>query len=187
MINANRSLGLISLTHRNYIIYNKPNFKCDTKNILHIKKGGIMRISKPHVILFSFILVLALLSAMIGCSTQTSSPTVTTSKTTTTSATPTPSVAPTLPAIISMTTTAVGTARYTESAGFRQAIEKLTPMQVRLEATSTAIAWFGLLENGSDQFAYATGEISQALGDNHYQTLQKFKKFGLPVKTPESP
>jgi len=30
-------------------------------------------------------------------------------------------------------------------------------------------------------FAYATGEISQALGDNHYQTLQKFKKFGLPV------
>ena len=30
-------------------------------------------------------------------------------------------------------------------------------------------------------FAYATGEISQALGDNHYQTLQKFKELGLPV------
>jgi DNA ligase (NAD+) len=30
-------------------------------------------------------------------------------------------------------------------------------------------------------FAYATGEVSQPLADNHYQTLQKFKKFGLPV------
>jgi DNA ligase (NAD+) len=30
-------------------------------------------------------------------------------------------------------------------------------------------------------FAYATGEMSQALGQNHYQTLQKFKKLGLPV------
>ena len=30
-------------------------------------------------------------------------------------------------------------------------------------------------------FAYATGEMSQALGQNHYQTLQRFKKLGLPV------
>ena len=30
-------------------------------------------------------------------------------------------------------------------------------------------------------FAYATGEVSEPLAENHYQTLQKFKKFGLPV------
>ncbi len=30
-------------------------------------------------------------------------------------------------------------------------------------------------------FAYATGEMSQPLADNHYQTLQRFKKLGLPV------
>jgi len=30
-------------------------------------------------------------------------------------------------------------------------------------------------------FAYATGEMSEPLADNHYQTLQKFRKFGLPV------
>jgi len=30
-------------------------------------------------------------------------------------------------------------------------------------------------------FAYATGEVSEPLADNHYQTLQKFKKLGLPV------
>ncbi len=30
-------------------------------------------------------------------------------------------------------------------------------------------------------FAYSIGEISQPLADNHYQTLQRFKKFGLPV------
>ncbi len=30
-------------------------------------------------------------------------------------------------------------------------------------------------------FAYATGEISEPLADNHYQTLQRFKKLGLPV------
>jgi DNA ligase (NAD+) len=30
-------------------------------------------------------------------------------------------------------------------------------------------------------FAYATGEISQPLGKDHYETLQAFKKLGLPV------
>ncbi|NQT00818.1 MAG: NAD-dependent DNA ligase LigA [Planctomycetes bacterium] len=30
-------------------------------------------------------------------------------------------------------------------------------------------------------FAYATGELSEPLAENHYQTLQKFKEFGLPV------
>ncbi|NIP22757.1 MAG: NAD-dependent DNA ligase LigA [Phycisphaerae bacterium] len=30
-------------------------------------------------------------------------------------------------------------------------------------------------------FAYATGELSEPLAANHYQTLQKFKKLGLPV------
>jgi DNA ligase (NAD+) len=30
-------------------------------------------------------------------------------------------------------------------------------------------------------FAYATGEISEPLAENHYQILQKFKKLGLPV------
>ena len=30
-------------------------------------------------------------------------------------------------------------------------------------------------------FAYATGEHSEPLGDDHYQTLQRFKKLGLPV------
>jgi DNA ligase (NAD+) len=30
-------------------------------------------------------------------------------------------------------------------------------------------------------FAYAIGEVSQPLADNHYQILQKFKKLGLPV------
>jgi len=30
-------------------------------------------------------------------------------------------------------------------------------------------------------FAYTIGEVSQGLADNHYQTLQKFKKLGLPV------
>ena len=30
-------------------------------------------------------------------------------------------------------------------------------------------------------FAYATGELSEPLAENHYQTLQKFKKIGLPV------
>ena len=30
-------------------------------------------------------------------------------------------------------------------------------------------------------FAYATGEMSEPLADNHYQTLQRFKKLGLPV------
>jgi DNA ligase (NAD+) len=30
-------------------------------------------------------------------------------------------------------------------------------------------------------FAYATGEFSEPLAANHYQTLQKFKKLGLPV------
>jgi DNA ligase (NAD+) len=30
-------------------------------------------------------------------------------------------------------------------------------------------------------FAYSTGEVSLPLAENHYQTLQKFKKFGLPV------
>jgi len=30
-------------------------------------------------------------------------------------------------------------------------------------------------------FAYATGEMSEQLADNHYQTLQKFKRLGLPV------
>ena len=32
-------------------------------------------------------------------------------------------------------------------------------------------------------FAYATGQISQPLAENHYQTLQKFKKLGLPVNS----
>jgi len=32
-------------------------------------------------------------------------------------------------------------------------------------------------------FAYATGEISEPLADNHYQTLQRFKKLGLPVNS----
>ena len=30
-------------------------------------------------------------------------------------------------------------------------------------------------------FAYATGRVSSPLADNHYQTLQKLKKLGLPV------
>jgi len=30
-------------------------------------------------------------------------------------------------------------------------------------------------------FAYATGQMSQSLADNHYETLQMFKKLGLPV------
>jgi DNA ligase (NAD+) len=30
-------------------------------------------------------------------------------------------------------------------------------------------------------FAYATGELSEPLADNHFQTLQKFRKLGLPV------
>jgi DNA ligase (NAD+) len=30
-------------------------------------------------------------------------------------------------------------------------------------------------------FAYGTGEVSEALGADHYQTLQRFKKLGLPV------
>jgi DNA ligase (NAD+) len=30
-------------------------------------------------------------------------------------------------------------------------------------------------------FAYATGQVSSPLADNHYETLQKFKKLGLPV------
>jgi len=30
-------------------------------------------------------------------------------------------------------------------------------------------------------FAYATGELSEPLAETHYQTLQKFKKLGLPV------
>ena len=30
-------------------------------------------------------------------------------------------------------------------------------------------------------FAYATGELSEPLADNHYLTLQRFKEFGLPV------
>ena len=30
-------------------------------------------------------------------------------------------------------------------------------------------------------FAYATGEISEPLAENHYQTLQEFKRLGLPV------
>ncbi|MHC4184877.1 MAG: NAD-dependent DNA ligase LigA [Planctomycetota bacterium] len=30
-------------------------------------------------------------------------------------------------------------------------------------------------------FAYATGELSQPLADNHYETLQMFKELGLPV------
>jgi len=30
-------------------------------------------------------------------------------------------------------------------------------------------------------FAYATGELSQPLAEEHLQTLQRFKKFGLPV------
>ena len=30
-------------------------------------------------------------------------------------------------------------------------------------------------------FAYATGEVSQPLGKDHYETLQAFKKLGLPV------
>jgi DNA ligase (NAD+) len=30
-------------------------------------------------------------------------------------------------------------------------------------------------------FAYATGRVSSPLADNHYQTLQEFKKLGLPV------
>jgi DNA ligase (NAD+) len=30
-------------------------------------------------------------------------------------------------------------------------------------------------------FAYSVGELSEPLGENHYQTLQRFKKLGLPV------
>ena len=30
-------------------------------------------------------------------------------------------------------------------------------------------------------FAYATGELSEPLAENHYECLQKFKEFGLPV------
>jgi len=30
-------------------------------------------------------------------------------------------------------------------------------------------------------FAYALGELSEPLGENHYKALQKFKEFGLPV------
>ena len=30
-------------------------------------------------------------------------------------------------------------------------------------------------------FAYATGEVSSPLAQNHYKTLQRFKEFGLPV------
>jgi DNA ligase (NAD+) len=30
-------------------------------------------------------------------------------------------------------------------------------------------------------FAYATGEVSEPLADNHYETLQRFRKLGLPV------
>ncbi len=30
-------------------------------------------------------------------------------------------------------------------------------------------------------YAYAVGEVSEPLADNHYQTLQKFKQLGLPI------
>ncbi len=30
-------------------------------------------------------------------------------------------------------------------------------------------------------FAYATGQVTEPLAENHYQTLQRFKKLGLPV------
>ena len=30
-------------------------------------------------------------------------------------------------------------------------------------------------------FAYATGELSESLAENHYESLQRFKKLGLPV------
>jgi DNA ligase (NAD+) len=30
-------------------------------------------------------------------------------------------------------------------------------------------------------FAYATGQLSESLAENHYQTLQRFKKLGLPI------
>ena len=34
-------------------------------------------------------------------------------------------------------------------------------------------------------WAYATGELSELLADNHFETLQKFKEFGLPVNPSE--
>lgn len=36
-------------------------------------------------------------------------------------------------------------------------------------------------ERGLSFFAYATGQTSEALADNHYDTLRKFKQIGLPV------
>jgi DNA ligase (NAD+) len=43
-----------------------------------------------------------------------------------------------------------------------------------LDATITA-------QRNLSFFAYATGEISESLAENHYQILQKLKKLGLPV------
>lgn len=75
-------------------------------------------------------------------------------------AAPTPT--PKLPKVISMTTLAVGTAKYAESSAFRVAIEKYSSMKLRLESTGTDIARVAPLKIGDCEFAYITGGLASA-------------------------
>ncbi len=86
------------------------------------------------------------------------------------SASPAPAA---LPNLVTITTLAVGTSKYVQSAGFREAVEKLTPMKVRLESTDTDLGRVAPLQMGESEFAYLTAVNAQmaARGEADYKNI----------------
>jgi hypothetical protein len=78
-----------------------------------------------------------------------------------------------------MTTLPVGSAKYAQAAAFRAAVEKFTPMKLRLESAGTDLTRIGPLAIGEGEFAFITGGI--AAGAAKGETV--FSKIGaLPIR-----
>lgn len=72
-------------------------------------------------------------------------------------AAPTAAQAGELPKIISITTFRMGSLGYTITSAFREAVEKHTPMKLRVEPYGPDVARFKPLQKGVSEFTLATG------------------------------
>jgi len=88
----------------------------------------------------------------------------------------TPAPPTNLPKVISMTTLPEGTAKYAQAAAFRAAVEKFTPMKLRLESSGTDLTRVGPMAIGEAEFAYITGGIAAgaAKGEAVFSQLGAF-------------
>ena len=84
-----------------------------------------------------------------------------------------------LPKLITMTSYPEGTAAYSWTAGFRQAIEKFSPMKIRVEAFGADIGRLLPLKTGDSELACVSGGAAFIFA----QGLWDWKKYGpQPIK-----